>query len=216
MRDSVVWLLSVGSAAVALIYVLVGRPTPADRSLPVRRTAQVAPEAGQEQAVADNGAGTTPEGPVSEAPSHQKIVYTFRDQGEMRTFVQLLQRRQELLLQLAVLRDYWTKEQARLVQLSSEQAEGARAPDAAEAIRQAIRGRMAVLEEYWNPTEKEAGQISGELQTRYSIDLAKRYEVNPARRALVELEQSEGSAPAAAPGPSQERGFVAEPAGRAP
>ena len=64
--------------------------------------------------------GAAPQAQVSKEEAEGPVVYTFKDDDEVKEFAKLWQRRQGVIVKMTVLQSYWNEEQATLAQLNSQ------------------------------------------------------------------------------------------------
>lgn len=204
MRQTLRWLLGVGSAGIALVFVLTGvrEPVvPRTTIAPVKRVA--APEDAPLPRTEQSGSqrDTTP--PVTRpseagttedraAVAKEKVVFTFADEPAMHRFIVLWRERESLLTRLRTLEGYWNKEQAAQVRLDRELAtatnDGARASQGAELQKQreSVTLRLQVLQTYWDRDQTALTRVNQSLSDAYGIDLTTAYTLNLQRRVLLE------------------------------
>ena len=100
------WVIGIGCAGVALGLLLLGQ----------HRDSATAIAEEVSQSPASSEAAPTP------PPEGEKIVHTFEDEAKMKTFANLWQQRQAILLRMTVLKTYWEQEQATLTQVNNKLA----------------------------------------------------------------------------------------------
>ncbi len=160
MKQTLAWLMTVGSVGAAVVFILVGGKEPAVTR--VAATSQVgastAATGTQDQTAAGETGQPGPDG---------KAVYTFAEEGAMREFVARWQQRENLLSRLQVLETYWSAEEA--------------APGGKDTAV-----RMTMLQGYWEREQGRLAQVNEALVTAYHINLAKSYTLDVRQHILIQ------------------------------
>ncbi|MBI3311901.1 MAG: hypothetical protein HYZ88_00015 [Candidatus Omnitrophica bacterium] len=131
---------------------------------------QAAPAA-KAQPASEKGSPSTPSSAASSQP--EKVAYTFTDDAQIQQFAQMWQQRQLALTRMAVLQDYFNKEQESLTKMNAEFSS---------------KYNLDVNKNYTLDAQRKA--------------LVER-ELPPEQPGQPQLGQAPGTAPAAAPAPKK-------------